>query len=259
MTNWVFGNLDVTGDKQELSKFKEFAENEEEYYDEDIGDYNKRKNILDINKFIPYPQKFKDIDKKNKEYFDKLRAIKMKVENQEKLTSKEKKIANKLILVELEADRLPYRKDGYNSGGHEFCVQKWGTKWNFRDTELNEKDYGTGNLHYTFQTAYNVPMPVLFKMSKMFPKLTFDYYGDEESEEFEVEYTFKAGKLTNKDEKQWAEIQIEKIEEGNIDGFDYDKNLYKELEKHKGHEIKEENKEFRCKTCDNKLIWDTSK
>ena len=67
----------------------------------------------------------------------------------------------------------------------------------------------------------------------------------------------------SKMQKEWHEIQIEKIQEGNIDGFDYNDELYKEVEKHKGHEIihisDDKLKEFRCKTCDNKVIWDCNK
>jgi hypothetical protein len=263
MPNYVYGSLYVTGDKKKLLEFKKFAEHEEEYIDDDNDmTLKKRTNILDMNQFIPYPQKFKDIDKKNKEYFDKLREIKMKVENQEKLTAEEKKTANKLILIELEAGNLPYRKDGYNRGGYEWCCRNWGTKWNFCEVDLDEEDE---QLNYNFSTAWSIPMPVLLKMSKMFPALTFEYNGNEESEEFEVEYEFKKGKLTIKDEKIWEEIQIEKIQEGNIDGFDYDMELYNELEKHKGHDIiyvnedKDKIREFRCKTCDNKTIWNCNK
>jgi len=266
MPNYVYAQLYVYGDKKELQKFKKFAEGEEEYYDDDTGIDNSlnwklktTKWILDMNKFIPYPKRFKEIDKKNKQYYDWVNTIRLKVkEEKSPLTKEEQKIINELALIELEGKQQQYRKDGFNSCGYEWCAHNWQTKWNFCNCELTDET--DEELHYTFQTAWSIPMPVLIKMSKMFPKLEFNYLGDEESEEFEVDYHFKAGKITESEEKGWADIQIEKIKEGNIDGFDYDKKLYTELEKHKGHEIilgeEDKLKEFRCKTCNNKVIWD---
>lgn len=194
----------IEGDKKEIQKFKEFASSEE--LDEETG--KKIKRLLDMSKFIPYPQKFKDVDIRNKEYYENINRVKNKLKNKEKLTKEEEKIVNKLALIELESKNLDYRKDGYNSGGYEWCCSNWGTKWNFGDVDLEEEkeDY----LKYQFQTAWAVPMPVLFKMSKMFPDLTFEYSGNEESEAFEVEYKFKKGKITEKEEKDWKDIQIEK-------------------------------------------------
>jgi hypothetical protein len=227
MPNYVYGTLSVAGKKEEIQAFKEFAKGEEEYFDDFAMKMGKTKYPLDMNKFIPYPKKYRRIDDKQTKYYLNLIRIMKKVESKEKLTKNEKKIANEIALCELEREGKPNNrlnlpsyegKDGYNSGGHEWCIQNWGTKWNFGDTTIEEED--DKGITYRFTTAWSCPMPVLFKMSKMFPNLVFKFSGDEESEDFEVEYEFKKGKYKVIVEKDWKDIQIEKIKEGNLDDFD---------------------------------------
>lgn len=265
MPNYVYGNLNILGDIKELKRFKEFAKGSEELFDCYTKKTEVANHILDMNKFIPYPQKFKDIDLANKEYYEKLRNIKSKVENGEQLSEEEKKIADELALIELGADNFPNRDDGYNSGGYQWCCANWGTKWNFGDVTCNDMGEKP-ELNYTFNTAWSVPYPVLLKMSEMFPSLTFEYFGDEESEAFEIEIELKAGKIIKEEQIEWGEIQATKIKEGNLDDFEnsYYKELYDEVKQHIGHEIIYENipqicHGFKCKTCNNKLIWDCNK
>jgi len=240
MPNYVYSNLFVIGDKKELEKFKKFSKGNE--------------TLLDMNKFIPYPQKFIDIDIQNEKEIKMEKKVIEKIKNDKKLTKKEKEIANYLSLCELNDSYRKKRTDGYNSGGYEWCINNWGTKWNFCDVEFNKNKKW---LKYVFTTAWSIPMPILYKMSEMFPKLTFEYSGNEESEEFEVEYKFKKGKIIDIKEKDWKDIQIEKINEGNLESFDsFGDGVCVELEKHTGHDIiyNSDKKEFNCKTCENKLI-----
>jgi len=255
MPNYVYGTLSVSGTKGEVQKFKEYAQSEEESFDDITMKTEKWTQKLDMNKFIPYPKKFKVIDDKVKKFYESYKKVKQKVEKGEKLTKKEQKQARELALLELEGKgSKPHYKgsDGFNSGGYEWCVQNWGTKWNFGDVEIQDKENA---LDYSFTTAWSVPMPILFKMSKMFPNLIFNYSGDEESEEFQVEYEFKEGKMKVIEEKNWSDIQIEKIQDGeDLDYFEDD--VKEELEKHKGHKIIFEDDKFMCVNCA-KTIWDT--
>jgi hypothetical protein len=57
-------------------------------------------------------------------------------------------------------------KDGFNSGGYEWCSANWGTKWNAY--EVARRDYNGACV--TFQTAWNAPMPVLVALHKLFPE-----------------------------------------------------------------------------------------
>jgi len=71
-----------------------------------------------------------------------------------------------------------HMKDWYNSGGYDWCIAHWGTKWGIYDVELLEGDFEDGRLEYTFQSAWSPPVPVIEAMSKRFPSLTFalDYF-----------------------------------------------------------------------------------
>ena len=89
-------------------------------------------------------------------------------------------------------------KDGYNSGGYEWCNANWGTKWGFCDVEKQKDEE---KLSYTFLTAWSVPYPLIEKMSEMFPTLTFNVFAKEESGKFEWTLTFKKGKITTKNFK----------------------------------------------------------
>lgn len=62
---------------------------------------------------------------------------------------------------------------------YDWCVANWGTKWNAYDYEKGE-DY-SGREDLRFQTAWNAPDPILYKLSEMFPEITFDHqYADED-------------------------------------------------------------------------------
>lgn len=73
-------------------------------------------------------------------------------------------------------------KDGFNSGGYEWCVNNWGTKWNLVENGFHEiifddwEDWGGGEwerqLH--FDTAWSPPVPVIHEASMLFPELMFE-------------------------------------------------------------------------------------
>lgn len=100
---------------------------------------------LDADKIIPYPAEFK---KK-----DKIAAAYEKAHPE---------------------DWRNRPKDGYNSGGYDWCIGHWGTKWGFCEVEIltsKDDDYA----EYTFMTAWSPITPVIRRMGEMFPKLKFSY------------------------------------------------------------------------------------
>lgn len=65
-------------------------------------------------------------------------------------------------------------KDGYNSGGYEWCCENWGTKWNAYDIGF---DYEA----ILFNTAWSTPKPIFAELSKRFPELQLEVeYADED-------------------------------------------------------------------------------
>lgn len=67
-------------------------------------------------------------------------------------------------------------KDGFNSGGYEWCIAHWGTKWNARRTaagKVTVRPTGASAVVH-FDRAWNPPLPVVLSASRRFPDLVFD-------------------------------------------------------------------------------------
>ena len=123
---------------------------------------------LDFNKFIQMPEAL--LQTKQTYYADP-----------------QKMAEQKAIWAENKA------KHGYESW-YDWANDNWNTKWNAGDIELDDSDKGWA--FYTFQTAWDAPIPVIQKMSKDFPTLEFSLTADEESQEFYYEKKFLAGEET---------------------------------------------------------------
>lgn len=116
------------------------------------------KDLLSANKFIPYPEKYRKLDE----------------------------IADKT-----EKEHKPRPKDGFNSGGYEWCIENWGTKWGIVKAELI--DESENRLIYAFATAWSAPLPVIQKMGEMFPDLIFKLKYYEGSNKFKGTFVVKRG------------------------------------------------------------------
>ena len=110
-------------------------------------------SLFDFNNFIPYPAEWRELDE---------------------LVIAERKAWTEQ--PENTRGRYPSRKDGYNSGGYQWCISNWGTKWNASDVRLGDCDEYEINLH--FSTAWEPPVPVILAASSKFPQAEFElvYY-----------------------------------------------------------------------------------
>lgn len=89
-----------------------------------------------------------------------------------------------------------YRKYGATDW-YEWCCKNWGTKWNAHNTEVPDID----KAEVYFDTAWSRPMPVLQKLSEMYPDNSFKYeYAEEQAGYFAGECVFENGELTSVDE-----------------------------------------------------------
>lgn len=76
-----------------------------------------------------------------------------------------------------EADNFKGRwedrpKDGFNSGGYEWRVDNWGTKW--PASEIWVEDLKTdGSCVVHFSTAWTPPLPIIDKLAEAFPDISF--------------------------------------------------------------------------------------
>ena len=177
MPNHVENELLIEGKKADLKKFKAFAKTKE--------------SVLDTDKFIPYPKKFKEQDKKVK----KLKKTWEKKREKSKETPEDKK--NEWFKAN------PYPTDSFNSGGYEWCLNNWGTKWGIYRAEVNRVDFKYEELEYTFDTAWSPCLPVVLKMSKMFKNLKFNLRYFEGGNGFHGYFVCKAGKVIEKIEADY--------------------------------------------------------
>ena len=75
---------------------------------------------------------------------------------------------------------------GFNSGGYEWCLQNWGTKWSESSTMevTNNWAYSDGTnkinkIYYSFDTPWGPPIDGYKKISEKFPELYFTHFYSE--------------------------------------------------------------------------------
>ena len=62
-------------------------------------------------------------------------------------------------------------KDGFNSGGYEWCIANWGMNWGAYDGVA----YKRGNAQMiSFRSAWSPPIPVMVAMAAKFPTMRFE-------------------------------------------------------------------------------------
>lgn len=127
---------------------------------------DKAQPKFDFNTIIPYPAQFADRDKEAKE------------------------LGWKAFAERHGRDA----KDGYNSGGYEWCSENWGTKWNAYD--VARRDYL--GVCLSFQTAWSPPKPVIIELHKRFPLCALSLESFERGSEY-------AGGFTVPPEEDWYE------------------------------------------------------
>lgn len=138
MPNHCENELYVYGSPKGIKEFIEFARATVHEQDETIS----------CDKFIPYPQRFKDLDE---------------------IASRAVQEMSKLPKAEWDYMKIP--KDGFNSGGYQWCVDNWGTKWGMYD--FSEWKIDECSAFISFLTAWSPPQLVVRAMAEQFPKLRF--------------------------------------------------------------------------------------
>lgn len=122
MPNWAENELTITGPNVQkvLETIRSDAAEREDA------------RILDFNRIIPYPEEYRALDQRAHEYEQKLNAI----------TTDDPERQAKLEALGAEygvEPGTPWLKDGYNSGGYDWCCESWGTKWNAARASLNTR------------------------------------------------------------------------------------------------------------------------
>ncbi len=194
MPNWVQNNVKFSGDDAEIKRMLDKIKGDE------IGfgsiDFNKiipmpesliiesgsrtNKGIEMVKKYLEsMPEELKGKEGTYEKFVEDLRNHSADISDEE-----EKKIWDIGVTA---VDNL-YRYDAPT--WYEWCCKNWGTKWNA--CACNETDENVKSI--SFQTAWSTPLPVMKKLSEMFPNVEVrTEFADEDIGHNCGMYAFKGG------------------------------------------------------------------
>jgi len=180
MPNWCNNKLVIKGKKKDLITVCENVKSE--------------KSVLDENKILPYPEEYRFKDEAY-EKWEKDKNVLVK-----KFTESDGKVSNKNYKSILESlGEQP--KSGFATGGLEWCVVNWGTKWGFVDAELTRQT--NFSLVYRFVTAYSPPIPLIIKLGLLFPACIFKLYYNESGMRFKGTLIIENGEVIKNEETNY--------------------------------------------------------
>lgn len=90
---------------------------------------------------------------------------------------------------------------------YDWNSENWGTKWNAYQTEVLTNDDDT--LEFTFQTAWNIPQPIINSLFELFEGCEIHYLAVDEGGNFAVEIVKnEEGKINEKDLKEHCDTLL---------------------------------------------------
>jgi hypothetical protein len=146
MSNWCENDLTVVGPKEVLEEFLRFAAGKSPFDDEE--------SAFNFNRFLKYPEEFQRLDE-IAQAWDREHAGRP------------------------DYDWHARPKDGFNSGGYEWCVANWGTKCPPRvevEGPVVGHDGKTLQVVFRFDTALSPPRGVIEKAAELYPALRFELH-----------------------------------------------------------------------------------
>ena len=141
--------------------------------EEILAKYITPEGELDCEALIPYPQVYKDLDE--------------------------------------AAAKIPFStpdrpKDGFNSGGYEWCVIHWGTKWGtYSGNGVRERgpshpcNARLRNVKLTFQSAWSPPSPAIAELASLYPDVEFNARSYERGQEYKFIQDYDEGQLVREE------------------------------------------------------------
>jgi hypothetical protein len=118
------------------------------------------------------------------------------------------RLAAFLATGEQDFDFEVIAKTPEGDGWYEWRIENWGTKWNPENSTVDRTSDTT--MTAWFDTAWSPPIPIIQKLSELFPTLEIMIEFEEEGLEFSGYKTFKSGTVI-------AEEDVEDTEEENVE------------------------------------------
>jgi hypothetical protein len=92
--------------------------------------------------------------------------------------------------------------DGFNSGGYEWCVANWGTKWGTYDG--NGLNRTTRGFNAGFMSAWSPPTPAVTALAAKYPTIKIQMKSYEAGMGYKVNATWENGELCGEDETTYS-------------------------------------------------------
>jgi len=162
MPNLVYCSLIMQGDQKDIDHVKQSISGLDE---------EDRIRPIDFYKIIPMPPELNVSDMDEVKAFCRQKFIKKTPEKHLEIFLKAEgteKYQSYLLLAEKYYDN--YLKHGYMTW-YDWCIEKWGTKWNAMYDEFQEQNNAPTIIH--FITATDPPIPVLNTLACKYPKISF--------------------------------------------------------------------------------------
>ena len=194
MPNWTENDLYIMGNDADIKKC--------------LLEIAGENGAIDFDKIVPSPKIFDKIDE--------LAGVEPGILGKrgdkdfvvpEELMEELKAVIPKYDVLGKEVTTI-FNSTAYNSWGHTWNQQNWGTKWNAHDIndsvpiEEHSEIYGGGNDGYTlfkkliqFTTAWSPPEPIIKALGLKYPKLTFWLKYWEQGMGFKGEYAVANDKV----------------------------------------------------------------
>jgi len=168
MPNWVFNTAKIAGSEADLNKFIEKAKQPYQTYHK--GDFVVSEDGS---------KKYDDSIVKEQEHKSALSFWNFKKpENQEVYfgaSDYKPEGYDELSMEEKMAISMQFKSDGW----YDWNIREWGTKWDASDVDQSG-DPATGEISYSFSTAWSPAEDAFRAMVSQHPELSFEFYCEEE-------------------------------------------------------------------------------
>jgi hypothetical protein len=150
-----------------------------DYVQDIIAKYINPTGGLDLNAVIPYPARFKVLDEIASDW--------------------ENTHPNQYI---------GRPTDGFNSGGYDWCVHNWGTKWDTCNAKgikyFARRNRFVTRIKLSFSTAWNPASPVFTRLAEMYPAVTITAKSYEQGMAYKYVEKYVGGVQVLSEESKYA-------------------------------------------------------
>ncbi|HEY1292850.1 MAG TPA: hypothetical protein VGJ60_07225 [Chloroflexota bacterium] len=187
MPNHCESDLIVTGPAEQIDEFLA------KHVVKDDG------TVLDLNTIRPYPQELAELDRAEREWSSGYEAARAAAGEGDSPLPRELSMAVYQEYVRQHGERP---KDGFNSGGYDWCVKNWGTKWGCYHQGYTGKPplrrTSRGRVELHFSTAWGpFDTGLLEEVSTKFPALKFKMDSYERGMGFQCHVVVEGGEIAD--------------------------------------------------------------